>query len=213
MEDLKGLIFGKNKFLGLILFCIAAEAINCLGVIIFTKTMHLPLFFDTIGTVVVVFFAGLVPGVLVALFFNILWVLLTAAVSGMPVYPWDMMYALCGIAITIVTWLFARKKDNFRISRLITILYLVLIALVSAFASSFMGGIIEGINRIRFANPVYESAILDNFVRAFLGENMGTFASCVISRIPITVVDRLICTFAGFGIYRLLNSKEEQYAD
>jgi len=33
--------------------------------------------------------------------------------------------------------------------------------------------------------------------------NMGTFLSYLIPRIPMTLLDRIVCTFAGFGIYRL----------
>ena len=203
--------FEKNKLIRLCIVFIAAEAINFICAFLFCKFGHIPLFLDTIGTVAAVFYAGFWPGVIVAALYNVLWVLLTVVFAKAPFYPWDMIYALCGIAIAVTTWLFARKKENFQMSRVITVLYLVLIALVSAFASSLIGGIIETVNRIHLGNPVYDSSVLDNFLKAFLGENIGTLVSCIVVRIPITVLDRLICTFAGFALYRLLPSAKEEY--
>ena len=203
--------FEKSKLLRLCIVFIAAEAINYICAFLFCKFGHIPLFLDTIGTVAAVFYAGFWPGVIVAALYNVIWVLLAVVFSKAPFYPWDMIYALCGIAIAVTTWLFARKKENFQMGRLITVLYLVLIALVSAFASSLIGGLIETVNRIHLGNPVYESSVLDNFLKAFLGENFGTLVSCIIVRIPITVLDRLICTFAGFALYRLLPSVKEEY--
>lgn len=81
----------------------------------------------------------------------------------------------------------------------------------SAFASSVVGGIIETGNRLHFGNLAY-SSVLEHFVRAFLGENIGILASCIIVRIPVTVLDRIICTFAGYGIYMLFN-KEKPHAE
>ncbi len=208
--------FDEKKSLGsralrFSIIVLVGEAMNLLFHFLLADAAHIALWFDTIGTVAVTFYAGLVPGVVVAALYNVLCVIILAVASKSPIYPWDMIYALCGIAITVTTWLFARKKENFRMSRLITTLYLVLIALVSAFASSVAGGIIETVNRLHFGNLAY-SSVLEQFVRAFLGENIGILASCIIVRIPVTVLDRLICTFAGFGIYKLF-SKENLYAE
>jgi hypothetical protein len=124
-----------------------------------------------------------------------------------------MIYALCGMAIVLTTWAFSRKKENFRMDRIITTLYLVLIALLSAFASSIIGGMIETFNRIQFEGVAYDAKLLEQFVRALLGEDLGLYASCVMARIPVTVLDRLICTFAGFGVYKLVLRIEERNRD
>lgn len=200
----------KSKLLRIGIAFILAELLNLACKVLFCNVAHIPLFIDTIGTVAVTFYAGLLPGILTAATFNILWVIIIAAISNNPIYPWDMIYAVCGIVIVVITWLFSRKKSNFNISRLITVLYLVLIALVSAFASSVVGGIIESANRIHFGSLAY-SSVLEQFVRAFLGENIGIFASCIIARVPVTVLDRMICTFAGFFVYRLCCSKGQSY--
>lgn len=149
----------KSKLLRITILCLAAEVLNFACVLLFRDLLHVPLFADTVCTVAITFLAGLIPGLVVAVLFNILRTLQLALVSGGDLYPWDMLYALCGLAIVFCTWAFAKKKENFQIRGIVPILYLVLIALLSAFSSSI---------------------------------------SCIIARIPMSVLDRLVCTFAGF---------------
>lgn len=195
-----------SKLPRIALVCLAAEVLNFACVLLFRDALRVPLFADTVGTVAATFCAGLVPGLVVAVLFNVLRALQLAAVSGGVLYPWDMVYALCGAAIVLCTWIFARRRENFRVNGTVTVLYLVLIALVSAFASSIVGGVVEAMNRWLFTGMAYTSPI-EHFVRAFLGESLGLPVACVIARIPVSVLDRLVCTFAGFGIYRLAAEK------
>lgn len=182
-----------------ILFCVIAQIINLAAAYIFGDMLHVPLFLDTIGTVAVVFYAGLVPALFVAGFYNVFRVLLMVAM-GNPAYPWDMMYSLCGLAIVFCTWGFIYKNSNFRGGTILTVLYLLLIVLVSSFASSLIGAGIETSQRIIFHNQIYSNPVT-LFVQAFLDGNFGLFLACFITRIPITVLDRLICTFAGWLLY------------
>ena len=193
-----------NSFFKCLIVCIIGELLNLAGAhaLLLLNSSRIPLFLDTIGTVAVTFYAGLVPGIIVALLFNIIRTLQVAVLNGTQVYPWEMLYMLCGAAIAAVTWAFSHKKENFRISRIITLLYLLLIAFVSAFASSVIGGLVETVNRILFGG-VQNKSLTEYFVRAFMGENLGLFVSCVIARIPTTLLDRVICTFAGYGLYRI----------
>ena len=192
-----------------ILVCVIAQIINLAAAYIFGDMLHVPLFLDTIGTVVTVFYAGLVHGLIVAGFYNVLRVLLMV-LMGNPAYPWDMMYALCGLAIVFCTWVFIYKNSNFRGGTLLTVLYLLLIVLVSSFASSLIGAGIETSQRIIFHNQIYSNPVT-LFVQAFLGGNFGLFLACFITRIPVTVLDRLICTFAGWCLYLLL--KKSSFRD
>ncbi len=198
----------KDTPLRLILACVLAELLNLLCVWFFCDQLHVHLFLDTVGTVAITFYAGLVPGLIVAVMFNVIRVFMIAIATKSPVYPWDMIYALCGIAIVLATWACSRKKENFRMGTVITILHLVLIALVSAFASSIIGGTIETFNRIMFQGRAYDSKPLEQMVHTLLRENLGLFASCIMARIPVTMLDRFICTFAGFGLYRLTQLKK-----
>ena len=123
------------------LFCIASIVLNLLTTYLVFDVCHIPLFFDTIFTVAIVFYLGLIPGLIVGILFNVTDTLFNFFVRG--VYsPTNICFALCGAAIVLVTWAFARKKEEFQISVPITILYLLLIALLSSCASIFIGGFI-----------------------------------------------------------------------
>ena len=194
----------SNTFL-LVVFCILAEILNLLVPWITFDHLKVPLFMDTIGTVFIVFYAGLLPGLIVGGFYNILRLMLEI-LSGNPVYPWEMMYSFCGLVIAFFTWLFSWQNRNMYISRTLTILYLILISLITAFASSLVGGAIETSHRIYFDNQLYVNPV-KNFVMAFLGENLGLFVACTFARIPVSVLDRLISTFVGFSLYQLAKKR------
>lgn len=184
----------------MILLCICALLFNLILAYILGDILHIPLFMDTIGTVAVVFYAGLFPGLIVAGLYNVLRFGLMVLI-GNPAYPWEMMYALCGIAIAFSTWILSWRNKNIGRGKSLTSLYLVLIAIVSSFASSFTGGAIETFQRQIFDNQIYPNPVKD-FVTAFLGDKFGLFVACVIARIPFTTIDRLICTFAGYLLYK-----------
>lgn len=194
----------NNLFLTVI-FCILAEILNLILPWITFDYLKIPLFMDTIGTVFIVLYAGLVPGLIVGGLYNVLRLLLQIFV-GNSVYPWEIMYSLCGIAIVFFTWLFSWQNRNLYSSKRITILYLILISLVTAFTSSLLGGAIETFQRIFFDNQIYSNPV-KTFIMAFLGEKLGLFVACTFARIPVSVLDRLICTFLGFTLYQLVRRR------
>ncbi|MDY2923384.1 MAG: hypothetical protein SOT15_00605, partial [Treponema sp.] len=125
-----------------IILCILAEILNFLTVYIFYLSLNIPLFFDTIWTVAVVFYLGLVPGLCVSLGYNIINTLLWFFQEGF-FDPFMLSFSICGVLIVLSTWLIARQKGEFKISITVTILYLVLIALLSSFCTIIAGGIID----------------------------------------------------------------------
>ena len=94
-----------NQTTKIILLCLLAQAFNLLVAYILGDILHLPLFMDTVGTVFIVFYAGLVPGMMVGISYNILRFFLMM-ILGNPVYPWEIMYCLCGAAIAFFTCFF-----------------------------------------------------------------------------------------------------------
>lgn len=183
------------------LFCIASIILN-LGVsLLFFDVLHIPLFLDTIFTVAIVFYLGLVPGLIVGVLFNIIDTLFNYLARGI-VSPTNICFSLCGAAIALVTWAFARKKDEFQISIPVTILYLLLIALLSSSASIFIGGIIDFVRFSYFDIPD-SMAPIKQFTESFVSQRFSLFASCILAQIPISITDRLITTFAGYGVYKL----------
>ena len=101
-----------NQTTKIILLCLLAQAFNLLVAYILGDILHLPLFMDTVGTVFIVFYAGLVPGMMVGISYNILRFFLMM-ILGNPVYPWEIMYCLCGAAIAFFTCFFLLEKSEF----------------------------------------------------------------------------------------------------
>ena len=185
----------------IILFCIASIFLNLGTTLLLYDVLGVPLFFDTIFTVAIVFYLGLVPGLAVGVLFNFVDTAFNMLVRGI-FSPTNMFFSICGAAIVLVTWAFARKKEEFQISLPITILYLVLISLLSSSASILIGGVIDFIRFSYFDIPD-SMAPIKQFTDGFLSQKFNLFASCILGQIPISMTDRLISTFAGYGVYKL----------
>lgn len=186
-----------------VLICLIAEVMNFLTTGLFYHILNIPLFFDTIWTVAVVFYLGLVPALCVSLGYNIINTLLWACQEEF-FDPFLLMYSVCGVLIVFSTWFIARRKNEFKISLTVTILYLVLIALISSFFTIITGGIIDFFHYKYYEIPDMMNPI-KNFTESFVHQRMSLLVSCILAQIPISFLDRLIATFAGFGIYKLSN--------
>lgn len=191
----------KRK-LKIALLCFCALFFNWLFSFICYDKLKIPLFFDTIFTVAIVFYLGLIPGLLVAALYNLLDPLLIFCINGI-FSPTNMLFSICGIGIVLVTWAFARNKEEFQISIPITLLYLCLIAFLSCVVSVFFGGIIDYL-RFSYLEIPDSMAPIKNFTESFMSQRFSLFASCILAQIPISFTDRLITTFAGYGVHILL---------
>ena len=185
-----------------VLICILAVFFNFVSVFLFFDLIHLPLFMDTIFTIAVVFYCGLIPGLLVQISYNILngfvWYLKTGTFDF-----FIMLYVICGILIVISTWIIARHKNNFSEGLFISFVYLVVIATVSSFCSVIAGGTIDYFHYKCF-NITDVVSPIKKFADGFMRQNFGLYFSCIVAQIPVSFTDRLITTFAGFGVYRLM---------
>lgn len=184
----------------IIIICIVAEILNLLAVYLFCNTLRIPLFFDTIFTVAVTFYLGLVPALCVSFAYNLInsliWVL-----SGEN-DPFIFLYTICGLLIVFSTWIIARRKEELKISPSVTILYLVLIVLLSSFCTIISGGIIDYFH-LKYRNVPDLMNPIKKFTESFVHQRFSLLASCILGQIPISFLDRLLSTFAGFGIYKL----------
>ncbi|QSI01542.1 hypothetical protein DYE50_02970 [Treponema ruminis] len=191
-----------KKNMSTFLLCMAAIALNFLFAYVFCDVLHIPLFMDTVFTVAITFYCGLLPGLVAAIGYNIISVL-TFEIRGYAFDPFAILFAVCGILITLVTWLFARRKEEFRISPVITILYLVLIAMLSSFASIISSGVVDYV-RFSLVDLPDRIAPIKNFTDSFVNQHFSLFAACILAQIPVSIMDRLITTFLGFGVYKLM---------
>ena len=183
------------------LICIAAIILNFLTASLFYNVLKLPLFFDTIWTVAIVFWMGLIPGLCVAVGYNILNYLVWILKSGTGNFAF--LYSICGILIVLSTWMFSRKKEEFKFSPVVTVLYLILIALVSSFCTIIAGGLIDYIQYTNY-DMIEQMNPIKKFTDSFMRQRFSLLASCILAQIPISFTDRLITTFAGFGLYRMI---------
>ncbi len=195
------ILYNMPKPLRTLIICIIAEILNFLTCDLFYHVLNIPLFFDTIWTVAVVFYCGLLPALCVAIGYNLINSLMWICGEGVS-DPFIFFYTICGILIVLSTWLFARRKEEFRISPAITILYLVLIALLSSLCTIISSGIIDYFHYIYYDVPDMMNPI-KTFTESFVNHRFSLLLSCILAQIPISFADRCIATFAGYGIYRL----------
>lgn len=189
----------RNVKIGI--FCFLSIFLNLGLSLLAYDVCHFPLFLDTVFTVAIVFYLGLIPGLIVGILYNFTDVLFNLIVRGIN-SPTNIFFSICGAAIVIVTWLFARKKEEFQISLSITILYLLLISLISSFVTIFIGGTFDFI-RFSFYDIPDSMAPIKQFTDSFVSQKFNLFASCILGQIPISITDRIISTFAGYGVYKL----------
>ena len=182
-------------------FCFLSIILNLALSFIIYDILDFPLFLDTVFTVAIVFYLGLVPGLIVGILYNCVDVLFNLIVRGIN-SPTNIFFSVCGAAIVIVTWFFARKKEEFQISTPITILYLLLISLISSFVTIFIGGTFDFI-RFSFYDIPDSMAPIKQFTDSFVSQKFSLFAACILGQIPISITDRIISTFAGYGVYKL----------
>ena len=194
-------INSMNRKLKIGLFCFASIFLNLGTTLLFFDVLDVPLFLDTIFTVAIVFYLGLLPGLITGILFNFVDTIFNYLVRGIA-SPTNILFAICGAAIVLVTWAFARRKEEFQLSLPITILYLLLIALLSSFATIFIGGIIDFV-RFTYLEIPDSMAPIKKFTESFVSQKFSLFASCILAQIPISITDRLITTFAGYGVYKL----------
>ena len=192
----------RNRIINNLLVCILCLILNVLLALI-ARVYKSPFFFDTIFTVSATFIGGLVPGLVVAVLFNPLLTLVLSTFYGMEIAFFDFLYAFCGMAIVFITWIFSRNRIKQHSSYLIVFTYLLLIAFLTTLASSFVASILDAVVRPLFLNNLGLSPI-DNFSKTFETLQLGSFFNYFLPRLPITFVDRLICTFAGYAAYRVL---------
>ena len=188
-----------NRKIKIILICAAALILNLLSVFVFRIVLHLPLFMDTIFTVAVTFWCGLVPGLAVSVVFNLLYPFVIHFLLGNELVLSPMLYAFCGAGIILTTWAIGHNKENFKISVSITALYLALISILSSLCTTFIGSIFD---TLRWQDSDF-SLFLRPFAEAFADQRFSLWVSCILAQIPISITDRTITTFAGYGVYKI----------
>lgn len=113
------------------------------------------------------------------------------------------LYTLSAFTIILVTWLFIRKKENLNKGVNLTFLYILTASVFaglscSVVSCSVVSGLLNGI-----AKNLFEKDWNFNKLIFAFDEYMNFPTAAIIRRIPVTILDRVITTFSGFGISKL----------
>ena len=109
------------------------------------------------------------------------------------------LYTLSAFTIILVTWLFIRKKENLNKGLNLTFLYILTASVVAGLSCSVVSGFIN----YYFANCLFQIEWNFNKLIFAFDEYMNFPTAAIIGRIPVTILDRVITTFSGFGISKL----------
>lgn len=164
---------------------------------LFQTVLHVPLFLDMTFAMAVLFAYGVLPAIMTYVVNVICGCLKLVILYGKNDYVY--LFTLSALTIILITWAFVRKKEKLKKGVNLTFLYILSAAVCAALACSVVSGIIS---YFTYSLNV-EAGPFDKIIFAFSGDQMGVLASCIVGRIPITILDRIITTFAGFGIYIL----------
>ena len=92
-----------------------------------------------------------------------------------------------------------RKKENFKKGVNFTFIYILSACVCAGLVSSVISGIIS---YFTYTIP-WTFGAMDKIIYAFAGDQLSFLGAGIVGRIPITILDRIITTFAGLGISKL----------
>lgn len=107
-------------------------------------------------------------------------------------------FGLCSVTVAIICWLFARKEKEFSLLKLL-ILSILLIFIISA-----EGGIIYDTFYAAKTDFVEDQAN-NLFTFSLIMNKIPLLWASIISRIPVSIVDKTVAVFGGFFIAKLFN--------
>jgi hypothetical protein len=210
----------KNPLV-LLFISIAGALLNMLIQYFSRGRLGIPLFLDTVLTMTVTFYGGVFWGALTGALTNLI-------EQSIFFYGWfPYLYAFCNIAVALVTALFIRwfpqelginssagnsekslsnnqGKSLWLQDLMGRAIVLVLLSFALCLVISVLGGLCSII--IKSFNPLVHDPVDPelNFRLALVRRNLPGIIVEIGSRIPVNLLDRLISSFAGYGLAALL---------
>jgi hypothetical protein len=206
---------------------IAGALLNVLVSLFLRNLLGVPLFLDTVLTMTVTFYGGVFWGVLTGALTNLI-------LQSVFFYGWSYyLYTLCNIAVALVTAVFIRwfpqelgitgtekplpksqQQSQWLQNLMGRAIVLVILSFALCLVISVLGGLCAMIIKIFYPqvhNPIDPEL---NFALALVRRNLPGIVVEIGSRIPVNLLDRLISSFAGYGLAALLawgGKKAEKY--
>ena len=161
-----------------------------------TYLFRLPLFLDTIGTLVSTALFGLLPGLVTAVVTHVVPHLVPFMASDF------IQWVFCSIASVLTLRLFIRYDmfDTMPHAIAVSVAVTLANALVGAATAVFF---FSGLT----AHPV------DYLMTGFLTIGQNILSASFWSRIPVNLIDKGIAVFIAFGLYKWCRSREEGKED
>ncbi len=152
---------------------------------------HLPLFLDTIGTLVSTALFGLIPGLITAFVTHITPDIFPIMAGGY--MPW----VFCNFASAITLWLFIRRGmfANF--------LHVIFVSLAVTLANALIGSAVAAF----FFSGITEHPV-DYMMTGFLSIGQNLISAAFWARIPANLIDKGIAAFIAFGAYRWCQKRQ-----
>ena len=163
----------------------------------FQDILHTPLFFDTIFMIASLFAFGPVAALFEYVIFISLVCVKLIFLYGKTDHVY--LYTLSALTIILVTHLFVRRKEKLHQGVNLTFLYILTASVLAGLACSVVSGFVNYFS----SNLIQKNWDFNKIIFAFSGEYLDFLASAIIGRIPVTILDRVITTFAGFGVSSL----------
>ncbi len=187
-----------------IIFCTIAGVLDFLLNAFFNHYLNMPVFLDTTFVVTALLLFDFPCSVYTLLVFYVLKSFFPHMHQLYTLY--EFFYSLGGLAYIGICALFFKKKEDLFSSVYKTFWIIFEAALLGAIATSVVGGII---------NTIYFGKMSDSYIPRrlffiFFGHNVNLLLSCILGRIPIFVLDRLITTFLGFALFKFFNKIFEE---
>jgi energy-coupling factor transport system substrate-specific component len=148
---------------------------------------HLPLFLDTIGTLVATAAFGLVPGILTAVVTHLSYELMVGLVA-----PERLIWTLVNISSAIVLTILLRK-GRFE-NPIDAVIALILITLVNALLGALLAAFLFSGNTDHH---------VDYLVSTFIAAGQNLLSAAFWARLPINVIDKGIAVLIAFAAKRL----------
>ncbi|MBO4431991.1 MAG: HD domain-containing protein [Clostridia bacterium] len=180
-----GLKNGKNRAVTFALTVFFGVALNTVLVFLARKT-GIPLYLDSIGTVIAAMLGGAIPGVLVGFFTNLV---------GVAFYTTKLYYGLVNVLLAVIVAVLASKKAFSNIKR--TLLSAGLIAVFCALLSTVLTWFLSGMD--------IGSAITAPLAEKIGGENK--FLSLLLSNLCIEGADKFVSVLIAVLAYKFLPSR------
>ena len=153
---------------------------------------HLPLFLDTIGTLISTALFGLAAGIATAVVTHITPDLFSFMAGGY--LPW----VFCSIASALTLWLFLRNN------RFSNMLHLISVTLAVTLANAFTGAVVA----VFFYSGMTNHPV-DFLMTGFVSIGQSLFSAAFWARIPVNFIDKGIAVLVTFVLYRFCNRRGE----